>query len=94
MGFIVAIEDDLVVILEECCGSLPPGFESSVVGDDVTVITAEVMGVEDRVGTFRGDIIEVLDHGLAVCGVYSASHGSGDQSFHHDWDAWWMLEWE
>lgn len=84
MWFIVAIEDYLVVALEEGCCSGPPSLKTCVVCDDVSIVTSEVVGIEDGIGAFGGNIVEVLNHGVSVSCISATSHYSGNETLHHD----------
>lgn len=84
MWFIVAIEDDFVVAFEKGCGCCPPCFETCVIRNDISVVTSEVVRIEDSIGSFRGNIIEVCNHGISVSCIDATSHCRGNKPLHHD----------
>lgn len=47
---VVGVEDDLLVVLETSGNGLPPGSEVGAAGDDVAVVAAVVVGIDDGVG--------------------------------------------
>lgn len=57
MRFIIAIEDDLAVPLEFGCDSCPPGFEARVIGDNISVVSTKVVGIDESICTFPSDVV-------------------------------------
>ena len=88
MGLIITIEDHFAVVFENGGKSLPERLEAGVVGDDVVVVAAEIVRVDDGVGTLGGYVVDVVYEGRLVGCVGGASHGGGDNALHHDWDTW------
>lgn len=86
MRLVVAIEDHLAIVFEDCGEGFPEGLETGVVGDYVAVVAAEVVGIDDGVGAFGGYVVYVgYEGGLVGC-VGGAGHGGRDYALHHDWD--------
>jgi len=85
MRLIVAIEDDFAIPSENSSKRFPESLKSSVVGNDVAIVAAKVVGVDDGIDTFCvGDIVDDACETCFVCCVYGAGHLGGDYSFHHD----------
>lgn len=57
---VVGVKDDLVVVLETGGDRLPPRSKVSRAGDDVAVVAAVVVGVDDGVGSLGGDVLDEL----------------------------------
>ena len=70
MRLIVAIEDNLAIASENSSKRFPESLKPGVVGNDVTVVAAVVVGVDDGIGTFCvGDIVDDAYEACFVCRV-------------------------
>ena len=52
MGLVIAGEHDLGVAGEYSCECCPEGLKAGIVSDDVSIIAAEVVRIDDGVGSF------------------------------------------
>lgn len=59
--FVVGVKDDFVVVDEEFGNGGLLGCEVSYIGYDVVVVVVKVVGVNDGIGVFVGDIVDDLE---------------------------------
>lgn len=52
MRLVVAVENHLAVACERGSEGFPEGLEAGIVGYNVAIVAAEVVGVDDGVGPF------------------------------------------
>jgi hypothetical protein len=64
MVLVTCIEDDLFIISELRGYAFPVGFETSNVGYNFVIESSEVMGCDDRISTFLGNVINELRNKL------------------------------
>lgn len=63
-------------------------LETSVIGNYVSIVAAEIMRINNGVCAFTGDIIYVGIQAVSICCVDGSGHAGGDYAFHHDWNSW------
>ncbi len=64
-------------------GKTYESLKSSIVCDDISIITAEIVRINNRVGAFAGDIVHVGLQSLRVCLIDGPTHAEGNDAFHH-----------
>lgn len=83
MRLIIAIKDHLAVALENSSECRPECLETCRIRNDVAVVAAEVVGVNNGIGSFSiGDVVYDIGETGFVGGVDGSGHGGGDYAFH------------
>jgi hypothetical protein len=87
MRLVVAVKDDLRIARKRGRKGFPEGLKAGGVGDNVAIVSAEVMRIDDGVHAFGvGDVVHDLRQVGEVGSVGGAGHACGNDSFHHYWD--------
>lgn len=79
---VVGIEDDLGVGDELGSNVLPESLEGVGISDDVAIVAAIIMGIENDIGTGVGDRVDNLGEVGKIAVVERRSQGVGDKTLH------------
>lgn len=79
---IVGVPDDPAVVLVLCSNALPPFLEPTRVRDDLLVVSPIVVRLDHRIGTFAGNIVDLLRQITQVSCIEGSRQAVGDQTFH------------
>ncbi len=67
-------------------GKTYESLKSSVICDDIAIITAEIVRINDRVGSFAGDVVHVSLQALSVCLTDDPSYAGRNYAFPSLWE--------
>lgn len=74
MELVVAVEDDISVVFELTGNGVPVLLEIRCALDYAAVVSAEVLGVNDCIGTLARDVVHNTLEAGEICGVGRAGH--------------------
>lgn len=79
---VVGIEDDLGVGSKLGSNILPESLEGVSIGDDLAIVAAIVVGIEDNIGTRVGNRVDNLGEVGEIAVIERRGQGVGDKALH------------
>lgn len=84
---VVRIKHNEIIGRKRRGNGLPEGLEPGGVGDDVAIVTAEVVRAEHGIGSKAGDTVHGRLQAIKVGGVQGSSEFIGNEALHEEGDA-------
>jgi hypothetical protein len=63
---------------------MPECLEGGRIGNDIPIVSTEVVRIYDRMSTFGSDIVDNVSQASQVGCVWLAGHLAGNESFHEE----------